>query len=443
MAYNADTMSFEEPDTDCIYISGLPQHVTEDDLAQHFGSIGIIKQDKKLKKPKVWLYRDKGSGTLKGDGTVTYEDPFSAASAVEWFHGKDFKGSTIEVKLADRKSTRYEGGYGNDRGGGGGGGGGGFSRGGGGGSYGGGGGGYGGGGGRRDEYGGGGGRGGGGGYGGGGGGRGDFAGGRGGGRGGPGRPGDWPCPSCSNNCFASKSACPRCGTPKPADAGGGGGFGGGGGGGSYGGDGGGGFGGGGGGAPRPKEARPGDWPCPNCNNICFASRDKCNRCDTPKPPGAGGGGFGGGGRGGGRPQAAPQGPAGLFSPEDWTCPGCANRNWARRNTCNQCNTPKPGTVDTNREGTGGGFKELDDAELEESRRRRREASSRDDDEYDEFGRVKRKNRGGDDRRSREEAALARLRGEGDRGGSDRGGSDRGGSDRSRHRDRSPSDRHRR
>jgi len=37
-------------------------------------------------------------------------------------------------------------------------------------------------------------------------------------------------------------------------------------------------------------------------------RDKCNRCDTPKPPGAGGGG--GGGRGGGRVQAAPQGPAG-------------------------------------------------------------------------------------------------------------------------------------
>lgn len=44
-----------------------------------------------------------------------------------------------------------------------------------------------------------------------------------------------------------------------------------------------------------------------CSVCC---RDKCNRCDTPKPPGAGGGGFGGGGRGGGRPQAAPQGPAG-------------------------------------------------------------------------------------------------------------------------------------
>lgn len=76
------------------------------------------------------------------------------------------------------------------------------------------------------------------------------------------------------DCFACcicRSACPRCGTPKPADAGGGGGFGGGGG---YG-DSGAGFGaggGGGGGPPRPKEARPGDWPCPNCNNICFASK---------------------------------------------------------------------------------------------------------------------------------------------------------------------------
>ena len=92
MAYNADTMSFDVPDTDCVYINGLPDSVTEADLEQHFGSIGIIKQDKKLKKSKVWLYRDKATGALKGDGTVTYEDPFSAASAVQWFHGKEFKG---------------------------------------------------------------------------------------------------------------------------------------------------------------------------------------------------------------------------------------------------------------------------------------------------------------------------------------------------------------
>ncbi len=34
--------------------------------------------------------------------------------------------------------------------------------------------------------------------------------------------------------------------------------------------------------------------------------------------------------------------------------------------------PQPGTVDTNREGVGGGFKELDEAEMAEARRRRQE-----------------------------------------------------------------------
>ena len=38
---------------------------------------------------------------------------------------------------------------------------------------------------------------------------------------------------------------------------------------------------------------------------------------------------------------------------------------------------QPGTVDTNREGVGGGFKELDEAELEDARRRR--AAFEDDD----------------------------------------------------------------
>ena len=36
-----------------------------------------------------------------------------------------------------------------------------------------------------------------------------------------GRPGDWTCPRCSANVFASKSACYKCGEPKPPGGGGG------------------------------------------------------------------------------------------------------------------------------------------------------------------------------------------------------------------------------
>lgn len=36
---------------------------------------------------------------MQGDGTVSYVDPFSAASAVEWFNGKDFKGKDLPLKF--------------------------------------------------------------------------------------------------------------------------------------------------------------------------------------------------------------------------------------------------------------------------------------------------------------------------------------------------------
>ena len=36
---------------------------------------------------------------MKGDGTVTYEDPFSAASAVQWFNDKEFKGTATTPAL--------------------------------------------------------------------------------------------------------------------------------------------------------------------------------------------------------------------------------------------------------------------------------------------------------------------------------------------------------
>merc|ERR1719221_777738 len=54
-------------------------------------------------------------------------------------------------------------------------------------------------------------------------------------------------------------------------------------------------GGGGGGGKGGPERRDGDWDCPQCGKLVFASKDECFSCGAPKPRGAGGGG---GGRGG-------------------------------------------------------------------------------------------------------------------------------------------------
>lgn len=153
------------------------------------------------------------------------------------------------------------------------------------------------------------------------------------------------------------------------------------------------------------EAKPwqqeGDWPCPNpsCSNINFSFRGICNRCSTARPAGnmAAFGGGPGGGRGRGRgPGDAGRGrgsggPPSLFGPSDWNCPMCGNINWAKRTKCNICNTAKPGFNEGGaREGRAGGYKEFDEAEIEETKRRRREMEEDDGEMYDEFGNLKKK-----------------------------------------------------
>ncbi|XP_073318045.1 transcription initiation factor TFIID subunit 15 [Primulina huaijiensis] len=238
-----------------VYVSNLPPGTDENMLAEHFGTIGLLKKDKRSGRPKIWLYHDKVTNEPKGDATVTYEDPHAAAAAVEWFNNKDFHGAVIGVFLAESKNKDDLGNQagdsvqGSDPN-------------------------------ELEEA------------------AKDLNDGVGRGRGKAWQQdGDWLCTntSCGNVNFAFRGACNRCGTARPAGASSAGATGGGRGRGrdghelggqnhAVGGTGGGLFG-------------PNDWPCPMCGNINWAKRLKCNICNTNKP-GHNEGGVRGG-RGGG------------------------------------------------------------------------------------------------------------------------------------------------
>lgn len=78
-------------------------------------------QSDKNSKQKIWIYRDKNTGEGKGEATLTYEDPHTAKSAIQWFHGKEFPGTdkVLNVEFAQRKTPLgdFKGGRGGPRGG--------------------------------------------------------------------------------------------------------------------------------------------------------------------------------------------------------------------------------------------------------------------------------------------------------------------------------------
>nr|XP_019950614.1 PREDICTED: RNA-binding protein FUS-like isoform X3 [Paralichthys olivaceus] len=162
----------DNSDNNTIFVQGLGEDVTVQEVGDFFKQIGIIKVSKKTGQQMINIYNDKITGLPKGEATVSFDDPPSAKAAIDWFDGKEFQGKPLKVSFATRRTEFTQRGGGRGGRGGGGGGGGGFR-------------------------------------------------GRGGGPNFDIKGGDWPCPnsSCGNMNFARRQECNKCGAPKPGDGG--------------------------------------------------------------------------------------------------------------------------------------------------------------------------------------------------------------------------------
>lgn len=81
------------------------------------------------------------------------------------------------------------------------------------------------------------------------------------------------------------------------------------------------------------QSRPGDWDCPSCGELCFASRYSCFKCGANKPGPASG------------PKSnqdypPAQGGSGVVKPGDWSCPKCYENCFAWKTSCYKCGYEK-------------------------------------------------------------------------------------------------------
>ncbi|KAF3814599.1 hypothetical protein GH733_017757 [Mirounga leonina] len=97
----------EDSDNSAIYVQGLNDNGTLDDLADFIKQYGVVKMNKRNGQPTIQIYLDKETRKPQGDAAVSCEDPPTAKIAMECFDGKDFQGSKFKVSLARKKPLMH------------------------------------------------------------------------------------------------------------------------------------------------------------------------------------------------------------------------------------------------------------------------------------------------------------------------------------------------
>lgn len=91
-----------------VYVSNLPQDITEDEFVEFMQKCGLVERDPATQKMKVKLYKDKEHGCFKGDALCTYIKIESVDLALKLLDGSDLKGNKIKV---ERASFQMKGDY--------------------------------------------------------------------------------------------------------------------------------------------------------------------------------------------------------------------------------------------------------------------------------------------------------------------------------------------